>query len=933
MEGADPQELREIVTNMLEGFALHEIVLDVAGAPVDYRFLDVNPAFEQIMGLSRAATIGRTAREIFPAMHQDWITRYGRVALGQGPVHFTDRSPDLERWFEVRAFSPRPGCFACTFTDVTERLAVEEATRRNEALLQSLVAVSQRQSHDVQDLLEFALEEAIRLTVSRFGYLYLYDEEHERFQLTTWSRDVMRECRIRDPKSTYSLDRTGLWGEAVRQRRPLVVNDFASPSSLKRGMPEGHVQFARFMSIPVFSGSRIVAVLGVADKPDAYRDVDVRQVQLLMEPVWRIVERTRAEDAIRGARQRMESILEATGTGMDIVDAQHRVLFVNEGWQRVYGPPAGRTCHEYYFGRTTPCVPCNSRQALETRARVVSEMHLPLHNRHYQVTAIPFQTDEGEWQVSEIMVDISEHRSAEEELRSTRELLQNLMERAPVAIHVTAADGRLRMVNRQWEKDTGVNRLDALGSPSSGVLPADDARRHEEACATVTGTDRPQSAEETITTPGGLRHVHAVRFPLHDAWGNVEAVGGFALDISESKAAAAERLRLEQKVLHAQKLESLGVLAGGIAHDFNNLLMAVMGNIDMALEDLPLGSGTRASVEEAMSAARRAAGLTSQLLAYSGKGGFVVRAIDLSETVGAMAGLLRASIPRSVILERRLAERLPLIEADIPQIHQVIMNLLINAAEAIGPAAEGTIVLETGAAAFDEATLSRSMVPHRLPAGRCVYLRVRDTGGGMTPETLARIFDPFFSTKSAGRGLGLAAVLGIVRARGGAIMVESSPGAGAEFTLLFPPAAAAARAGAEAPAEAALQWQGSGTVLIADDDEAVLPLAARMVERLGCRPLCAADGRAAVDLFRENASAVQCVILDLTMPRLGGLEACDQILACRPGTPVILSSGYSEIEMKTRFGGREIAGFLQKPYRFSDLSQLLQSALHARGAA
>ena len=925
MDGA-----RDLVTNMLEGFALHEIVRDAAGEAVDYRFLDVNPAFERIMGLPAHSIIGRTAREVFPAPAPEWIARYGKVAAGDGPVHFEERSPDLDRWFEVRAYSTRPGLFACTFNDVTDRHREQEAIRLNEALLQSLIAISQRQSHDVQDLLEFALEEAIRLTGSRYGYIYLYDETRQEFQLNTWSRDVMSGCHIQDPGATHRLSHAGLWAEAVRQRGPIVVNDFAGPHPAKRGFPAGHVSLRRFLSIPVLSGRDIVAVLGVADKEAPYGPHDLRQLQLLMEPVWRIVERARADAAIAVERRRMDSILEATGTGMDIVDDSFHLLFVNPGWVRLYGSPEGRTCHEYYYGRETPCAGCNVRQALASKARVVSEVFLPRHGRHYQVTAIPFRAEDGRWQVSEIMVDISERKQADEELRSTKELLQNLLERAPVSIYVTAAaDGLLRLVNRQWEIETGRNRLDSLGAGLEDLFPPAEAAAHAAQNAAVIRADQPLTVEETLATAAGPRRFHSVRFPLHDAAGKVEAVGGFSLDITEATDAAEERRRLELKVQHAQKLESLGVLAGGIAHDFNNLLMAVMGNIDLALEDLPAGAAARGAVVEAMTAARKAAGLTNQLLAYSGKGSFVTRSLDLSEVVDTMAGLLRASISRKITLDRRLPAGLPAVEADAAQMQQVVMNLLLNASEAIGPDSAGTISLETGAAVFSEAFLGRSIVPHGLLPGPCVFLKVRDTGCGMSPETMTRMFDPFFSTKNAGRGLGLAAVLGIVRARGGAIVVDSTPGSGAEFTLLFRPATGTTAVTAAGGAEEASPegWHGAGTVLIADDDEAVLPLASRMVERLGCRALPARDGQEAIELFRGQGSAIRCVILDLTMPRMGGIEACDAILSASPGMPVILSSGYSETDMKARFGGRRIAGFLQKPYRFADLSEILARAL------
>jgi len=410
--------------------------------------------------------------------------------------------------------------------------------------------------------------------------------------------------------------------------------------------------------------------------------------------------------------------------------------------------------------------------------------------------------------------------------------------------------------------------------------------------------------------------------------------GCFVADITERKRMEKERLQLERRLLQSQKLESLGILAGGIAHDFNNLLMAILGNVDLALSDLSPLSPARESIREIETATRRAADLARQMLAYSGKGKFVLERIDLNELVREMSHLLEVTLSKKAVLKYNFAEFLPRMEGDPTQIRQIVMNLLTNASEAIGEQS-GVVALSTGAMFCDRPYL-RNLEPFvgapdgAPPAeGLYVYFEVADTGCGMDAETLGRIFDPFFTTKFTGRGLGLAAVLGIVRGHRGLIKVYSEPGRGTTFKVLFPAcaekteqtAAAVAATGAAAP------WRGAGLVLVADDEETVRSITRRQLERLGFEVATAADGAEALERFRADADRVACVLLDLTMPKLGGEEVFRELRRIRPDARVILMSGYNEQDATQRFTGKRLAGFLQKPFRAQDLVDKLREIL------
>ncbi|MBL7646237.1 MAG: ABC transporter substrate-binding protein [Candidatus Hydrogenedentes bacterium] len=391
--------------------------------------------------------------------------------------------------------------------------------------------------------------------------------------------------------------------------------------------------------------------------------------------------------------------------------------------------------------------------------------------------------------------------------------------------------------------------------------------------------------------------------------------------------AEAERLSLEHQVWHAQKLESLGVLAGGIAHDFNNLLTVILGSADMALQVLGDDAQARPLVSEIRDASNRAADLTRQMLAYSGRGHFEIREVNLNQLVGEIGRLLASSFPKNAQIDIDLAAELPLIRGDSAQIQQIVMNLITNAAESIPAEREGTVRLTTRLVACSKEDLRKSCLPESPPPGEYVCIEVVDTGNGMSPEAQERLFEPFSTTKASGRGLGMAATLGIVRGHRGAIMVESALGTGTTIRVLLPSAAKSANDLDPRPVSGADGWRGRGTVLLVDDEEAVRSLAARMLERIGFDVLVAGDGVEGVALFRERSEEIRCVLLDFSMPRMDGVQASLELQRVREDIPIIVCSGFNRHEMEERFAGRAIAAFLHKPFRYEQIRHAFQTAL------
>ena len=386
-----------------------------------------------------------------------------------------------------------------------------------------------------------------------------------------------------------------------------------------------------------------------------------------------------------------------------------------------------------------------------------------------------------------------------------------------------------------------------------------------------------------------------------------------------------ERARNEQHLRQTQKLESVGLLAGGIAHDFNNLLTGILGNASLALEAAPPDSPARSMLQDVIDAGERAAHLTRQLLAYAGKGRFLIEVLDLSRHVREISSLVQSSIPHSVQLSLDLAGGLPGIEADPAQIQQVVMNLVINGAEAIPEGKSGTVLIMTRMQEVDENYIRTILPDADIVPGPYVALEVHDTGVGMDEATKARIFDPFFTTKFVGRGLGLAAVLGIVRGHKGALKIYSAPGRGSTFRVLFP--AAGERVKAEEQVEGEAPLTGSGTVLVVDDEELVRRAAKATLERFGYTVMVAEDGGRGIEAFRARADQIALVLLDMTMPVMSGEETLRGLRSVQPGVKVILSSGYNEAEAIRRFAGKGLAGFVQKPYTATRLAHAIRSVL------
>ena len=513
-------------------------------------------------------------------------------------------------------------------------------------------------------------------------------------------------------------------------------------------------------------------------------------------------------------------------------------------------------------------------------------------------------------------------------VRESEAALQAAQERA----HLGSWELDLATQRGWWSRE--LHRLfqhdPAAGAPDFPafleMLHPDDRPKIADTHARLGASGQPQSVEfRSDPARGPVRYFSAIIEALASAPGRPPKIAGTVQDITEAREAQMERAQFDRKMQETQKLESLGVLAGGIAHDFNNLLTGIIGNASLASMDLPAGSPLQAYIADINHAAMRAADLCKQMLAYSGRGRFVVQRLDLGTLVEETAQMLQISISKKAVLRFHLEKNLPPVEVDATQLRQVIMNLVINASEAIGDRS-GVIALTTGLTRVDRAYLGGTMLAPELAEGEYVFLEISDNGSGMSAETQARIFDPFFTTKFTGRGLGLAAVLGIVRGHKGALKVYSEPARGTTFKLLFPAATGLGDAVPESP-PAPARWRGRGLVLVVDDEETIRSTVARMLVSTGFEPVLVADGREAVEVFRTDPGRFALVLLDLTMPHMDGEQTFAELRRLRADVRVVLMSGFNQQEALVRFPGKGLASFLQKPFPVGALRAVLQSVL------
>lgn len=875
---------QKLIENIQSGYALHEVICDDQGKPVDYRFLEINQAFELITGFKAEAVLERTVMEIMPQTETIWVERYGQVALTGEPARFEEFSQPLGRYFEVTAYCTVPGRFACFFNDITDRKQQERALLESEERFQAL------------------FEQA------PLGYQSL--DEDGRFLVVNQA-----------------------WLDTLGYKREEVIGKWFGDFLAPEFVPFFQERFPRFKAVGKVhtefemlnrDGERLI--VDFDGRIGHTLEGDFKQTHCILQDV---TERKQAEIALLESEERGRRAIADSPIPIMIHDEEDKVLQLSAGWTRYSGYtiediPTLADWTERAYGEKTG-----------TKKEYIEELFSidkTVENGEWEVTAKDgskriwaFQSTplgrmhHGKRVLHSMAVDITEERQAQLALAAEKERLAVTLRSIGDGVITTDTDGRILILNRAAEQMTGWKADEAIGRPLLEVFNIIDGLTREP-CKNpvdrVLATSLPDDlAENTwlIAKDGREIAIADSCAPIHDFQSRVIGVALVFRDMTEKK-------NIESIMLKSQKLESLGILAGGIAHDFNNILVGIFGYVEMAKEETHEAIVSEL-LEQSLNNINRARALTQQLLTFAKGGAPIRKAGHLFPFVQETVQFALSGSPVSASFQ--IQEDLWPCDFDRNQIGQVIDNLTINAQQAMPNG--GTIAIKAknvSLAAREHATLA---------AGEYAVISFADQGTGMPKEFLPRIFDPYFSTKSKGHGLGLATCYSIVNRHGGCIDVESEPGKGSTFHVYLPTSRKSVSA---LDGTASNRHAGSGTFLVMDDEEPIRMVFKRMLESFGYTVVLMESGREVIDFCRAEAEAnrdFSGMVFDLTIPGgMGGRETIVEIRKIYPDTPIFVSSGYSEDAVMADPELHGFTGSIIKPFVTSDLSAALDEGLRKR---
>lgn len=911
--------LRTILETMPDGF----LVVNAQG-----RVLDANEAYSRMSGYSQTELLSLRISDVGPIEEPSEAEARLRRILEKGSETFATRHRrkdgsvfDVE--MSIYYLETGGGCFVCFCRDITDCKLTEHTLAEREQRFQFLCVF--------QNIIEHRRAEQ-RLRESEQCFRSLFDNcpvAYQSLDIEGRFIDVNRKlCTLLgySRNELMGMSFGQFWSKDIRESFPRRFENFR-----REGTVCGELALVKK------DGREI----SVAQEGCIQRDIDgnfVRAHCILVD----ITERKLTGEALRENRAQLDLALRSADMGVWRWDIAANKHYVDDQGCHLLGikPAAFTGTPEEFIGAVHPddleSINAALARTLEQDALYVAEYRVvwPDGSVHYVTTRGGLVRDDSgrPLSINGILWNITESKQTEDALRKSEERFLLAMEAAKDGIW-------------DWNLDTdhvyySPAYVTMLGY-EPGEVPADSStwadRIHPE--------DKDAALEANVDCIENRCDDFAVEFRMQtkngewrwilgrgkavhrNANGRAVRMVGTHTDITESKLAEAEKINMERRLRKLEKAESLSRMAGSIAHHFNNKLGAVLGNLELALYDLPEEAGVRASIVKSMKAAHEAADVSQMMLVYLGQTTGRNEPIDLVDTIRESLRLSWVSIPRHVLLKTDYPPLRAIIHGNNDQIKQLLANLVSNAVEAIGQN-DGDITVAIRVTQRAEIKGLRFFpIDWEPKAEQYVCLSVSDTGCGMNLSTIEKVFDPYFSTKFAGRGLGLSVLLGLVRAHDGAITVRSNPGQGADFSVFFPLQALEALPPLEEVPLASGQMEKGGLVLLVDDDPELRDMAEAMLELMGYAVLAASGGAEAVKLFKEDPDGVRFVITDLTMPGMDGWETLTALRNIRPNVPVVLASGYDAAYAMGRDYADQPDVFLHKPYSIGEVRSAINKAL------
>ncbi|MBA3009109.1 MAG: PAS domain S-box protein, partial [Desulfobacula sp.] len=813
----------------------------------------------------------------------------------------------------------------------------EQARDLEELRLKKLLELGQMTDQPTKVLTTFAVEEAIHLTQSEIGYLAFLNEESSQLTMHTWSKQAMNQCEIEDKILVYEVEETGLWGEAARSGEPLIVNDYANfTSPQKKGYPEGHVPIRRLLNVPVFDGTRIVALAGVGNKQEDYNESDVRQLQLMMDGMWKIIQKKKAQDDLCTSEERYRLLADNATDAIWIFNIpSFRFSYVSPAMETLLGYSPVEFINLQMGAHL-------SKKSMDNVSQIISEemaqdSKAGIDANRYRTLELEMIKKDGSHIWAEVTARFlrNEQGVPDRILGITRDITQ----RKTLAQQLEAANSDLRMAQRiagignwSFDPETGVavwseeayrifERDTALDPFSLGEYQSlytwKWSKLFQQASQGAIQKGLAYNIEAKLVLPSGnVKWVHTICEPEKSKDKDAYFLRGTIQDITDRK-------KMENRIQQTLKMEALGTLAGGIAHDFNNILSSVLGFTELAKLNTMGDQNTQDHLDQVVAAGLRARELVKHILTFSRKADVQKQVLQIVPLIKEGLKFLRASIASNIEIKTCFIRADCAVLADPTQLHQVLMNLFTNAAHAMKERG-GTleVTLESIDLLKGDHFQSKELDP-----GKYVRLTLSDTGSGIPKNLIEKIFEPFFTTKSKGEGtgMGLALAYGIIKEMKGNISVYSEPDMGTTFQILLPEQTSADAL--DTVLQPHIMETGKGKLLLADDEAGILEWMSQLLLKLGYEVVTATNGLEALEKFTRDPGGFNLVLTDLTMPKMTGITLSKQITAIMPDIPIVLCTGFSEAltaETMREFGISEI---LMKPIIASELARVIKMHL------